>query len=81
MQLLDEFYKSGYFSLKARYDPMVSHGAITKTSIVADGITKEVVNCQPSQAPDSLHQLEIMIDEVVRSKRWVTRVGHPVLHP
>lgn len=80
-KLVDEFFKSGYFSLKDRYDPIVNDGAITKTSIVADGKTKQVVNCHPSQAPESLYQLERMIDEVVQSKRWVRRAGQPVLEP
>ena len=80
-KLIEEFYESGYFSLKDRYDPIVNDGAITKTSIVADGKTKQVVNCHPSQAPESLYQLEVRIDEVAQSKRWVRRAGQPVLDP
>jgi hypothetical protein len=80
-KLVDEFFKSGYFSLKDRYDAIVNDGAITKTSIVADGKTKQVVNCHPSQAPESLYQLEKMIDEVAQSKRWVRQSGQPVLEP
>jgi hypothetical protein len=80
-KLVDEFFKSGYFSLKDRYDPIVNDGVITKTSIVVDGKTKQVVNCHPSQAPENLYQLERMIDEVAQSNRWVRRAGQPVLEP
>ena len=81
-QLLDEFYRIGYFSLKDRYDAVASDGAITKPSILADGRKKEIVNCLPSQAPEDLYQLEKMIDEISQSKRWVrNRSDQPVLDP
>lgn len=81
-QLLDEFYRIGYFSLKDRYDAVASDGAITKTSILADGRKKEIVNCLPSPAPEDLYQLEKMIDEISQSKRWVrNRSDQPVLDP
>src|SRR4051794_9802345 len=41
-KLVNEFFKSGYFSLKDRYDPIVNDGAITKTSILIDGKRKQV---------------------------------------
>lgn len=79
-QLLDQFYKANYFSLKDRYDAIATDGAITKTSIFADGKTKEVVNCYPSQAPEELYQLEKMIDEISQSRRWVRdQAGQSVL--
>lgn len=79
-QLLDQFYKANYFSLKERYDALASDGAITKTSILADGKTKEVVNYYPSQAPEELYQLEKMIDKTSQSERWVRdRSSQPVL--
>jgi hypothetical protein len=40
-----------YFSLKDRYDAIASDGARTRTSILADGKTKEVINYHPSRAP------------------------------
>jgi len=70
-RLVDEFYRIDFFSLKDRYDPIASDGAITKTSIRIDGKTKKVVNYHPSQAPEDLYNLEKMIDEVTRSERWV----------
>jgi hypothetical protein len=81
-QIFDEFYRIGYFSLKDRYDPIVSDGAITITSIHADGKKKQVVNCHPSQAPEDLYQLEKMIDEITQSKRWIRhRSVQPALKP
>jgi hypothetical protein len=80
--LVDEFYRIGFFSLKDRYDPIISDCAITKISILANGKKKEVVNCHPSQAPEDLYQLEKMIDEVVRSERWVRhKSSQPALKP
>jgi uncharacterized protein DUF6438 len=81
-RLLDEFYRMSYFSLKDRYDPIASDGAVTKTSILAGSKTKEVVNCHPSQAPEELHQLEEMIDTISQSELWIKdRSGHYVLKP
>jgi uncharacterized protein DUF6438 len=81
-RLLDEFYRMNYFSLKDRYDPIASDGAVTKTSILAGGKTKEVVNCRPSQAPEELYQLEEMIDAISQSELWIRdRSGNPVLKP
>lgn len=80
-QLLEEFYRIDYFSLKNRFDAIASDGAIT-TSIRADGRVKEVVNCHPSRAPEDLYQLEKMIDEIARSKHWVMhQSGKPELKP
>lgn len=50
-ELLNEFHRIDYFSLRDRYDAVVSEGAMTKTSIQVGGKTKAVVNCHPSQAP------------------------------
>jgi hypothetical protein len=71
-----------YFSVKDRYDPIVSNGAATKTSFLAGGKTKEVVNCHPSQAPVELHQLEEMIDTISQSELWIRdRSGNAELKP
>lgn len=81
-QILDEFYRISYFSLKDRHDAVAIDGAITKTSIVSDSRKKEVVNCHPSQALEDLYQLEKIIDESSQSKRWVrNRSGQRVLSP
>lgn len=78
-RILDEFDRIGFFSLKDRYDPIASGGAITKTSIRLNGMKKEVANCYPSQAPEDLYQLEKMIDEITRSGRWILYYGQPAL--
>jgi len=79
-QLTGEFYRIDYFSLKNRYDAIASDGAMTKTSILAGGRKKEIVNCHPSRAPEDLYQLEKMIDEISQSKHRVrNRSGQPVL--
>jgi hypothetical protein len=81
-QLIGEFDRIGFFSLKDRYDPIASGGAITKTSILLNGKKKEVANCHPSNAPEDLYQLEKMIDEITRSNRWVRHQhGQPALRP
>jgi hypothetical protein len=81
-RLFDEFYRTDFYLLKDRYDPVASDGAITKTSIRADGRKKEVVNCHPSQAPEELYQLEQMIDEIAWSVRWIRdKSGKPALKP
>jgi hypothetical protein len=79
-ELIKEFYRIGYFSLKDQYDAVVNDGAVTKTSIIADGKSKQVINCHPSQAPQDLYNLEKKIDEIGRSEKWVrNRNGQPVL--
>jgi hypothetical protein len=57
-QLLEEFYRIDYFSLKDRFAPIANDGAITKTSIRAEGRVKEVINCHPSRAAEDLYQLK-----------------------
>lgn len=81
-ELLEEFYRIGYFSLRDRYDAVANDGSITKTSIRANRKAKKVVNCHPSQAPERLYNLERMIDEISHSKRWVkNQAGQAVLEP
>lgn len=42
----------------------------------------EVVNCFPSQAPESLYELEDMIKDLTGSKQFILgRSGQPVLKP
>jgi hypothetical protein len=79
--LVGEFDRIGFFSLKDRYDAVASDGAVTKTSIKAGGVSKHVVNCHPSRAPEGLYNLEKAIDEISNSNRWVKRAGQPVFEP
>ena len=63
-------------------DPIASDGAVTKTSILADGKTKEVSNCHPAQTPEQLYQLVKMMYEISKSELWIKdRSGQPVLKP
>lgn len=79
-KLIEEFYRIHYFSLKERYDAIANDGAITRTFIRADGKSKQVINCYPSQAPEDLYNLEKKIDEAVRSEKWIRDGnGQPVL--
>ncbi len=80
-QLYDEFCRINFFTLKDKYEALIKDGSITKISLRADGLFKEVINCHPSQAPAGLYSLEKMIDETTGSKRWITRFGQPVLEP
>jgi hypothetical protein len=80
-KLLEEFNRVGFFLLQDRYNSIVNDGSTTKTSIQAGPARKVVVNCHPSRAPESLYNLEKMIDEVCKSDRWVKRAGKPILEP
>ena len=78
--LFEEFCEVDYFSFKDQYNAITRDGAITKTSIIADGRTKAVVNCHPSEAPESLYLLEKKIDEISKSRLWVKNPsGEPVV--
>ncbi len=80
--LLEEIYKADFFSLKEKYDPIVKGGFVIKLSIHMNGKIKEVINCFPSQAPESLYELEDMIKDLTGSKQFILgRSGQPVLKP
>ena len=51
---------------------LTSDGAITKSSILADGKTKAVVNCNPfASAGGTLSIGKKMVNEISHSKHWV----------
>ena len=68
-QLVDEFYRIDYFSLKDEYTAGITDLPTTITSITIDGKTKKVVNYYG--APKKLDELENKIDEITNSKNWV----------
>ena len=70
-ELVRAFYAIGYFSLQDEYSAPVTDLPTTSTSISIDGRYKQVVNY--SGAPEQLIELENMIDDVAKSKRWVGR--------
>ncbi len=76
-ELIDEFYRIGYFSLKESYTEkcdirgcmQVTDLPTTITSITIDGKTKRVKNY--FGAPEKLDELENKIDDMAHSKMWV----------
>ena len=65
-ELVNEFYRIGYFSLQDKYDAPVTDLPTTTTSITIDGKTKKVVNYYG--APKNLGELENKIDEITNTK-------------
>ena len=72
-QLLSEFERAGYFSLKDSYEErMATDMPSAFTSLTIDGKTKAVRHYHGDfGAPEELTELEDRIDEVVDSDRWV----------
>jgi len=76
-ELVDEFYKSGYFSLKESYTKKcdirgcmhVTDLPTTITSITIDEKTKRVENY--FGAPEKLDELQNKIDDITNSKMWI----------
>lgn len=68
-ELVNEFYKINYFSLKDKYEGNITDLPTTFTSITIDGKSKQVENYYG--APDSLNKLEDLIDEITNSAQWV----------
>lgn len=70
MELLVEFERADYFSLKDRYEAPVTDLPATATSITMEGETKSVYNYHG--APEKLHELEDRIDEITGVKELVS---------
>ncbi|OYT53193.1 MAG: hypothetical protein B6U72_06505 [Candidatus Altiarchaeales archaeon ex4484_2] len=68
-ELVDEFYRINYFSLKDKYDRPITDIPHTITSIKINGKYKSVYN--RAGGPRELNELENKIDEVTNSKQWV----------
>jgi hypothetical protein len=68
-ELVDEFYRIDFFSLKSSYDADILDLPTTITSITIDGRTMRVEDRY--DAPQALTDLEKRIDEVANSKKWV----------
>ena len=73
-ELVDEFYRIDYFSLKDRYEEPVTDLPSTTTSITINGKTKSVYNYLG--APRKLVELENKIDEITNSNKWIN--PHPL---
>ncbi len=68
-QLVDEFYRAGFFSLASRYEQQVTDLPSQTTSITIDGKTKTVYRY--GFEPQRLAELEDKIDEVAGTQKWV----------
>jgi len=80
-ELIDEFYRIGYFSLRDEYrykwsflgfGVRITDAPTTITSITVDGRVKQVV--EYDGAPQKLIELEDKIDETADTQRWI---GNP----
>jgi hypothetical protein len=71
--LLDEFRRADYFSLKDRYETSVTDIATYTTSIAFDGHKKQVVDYMGlrSGMPEAVVMVERSIDEAANSDQWV----------
>ncbi|AIC14189.1 DUF6438 domain-containing protein [Nitrososphaera viennensis] len=72
-ELVDEFYRVGFFSMKDRYEAQVTDLPSQTTSITAGDATKSVYRYGPE--PQRLVMLEDKIDEVAKTAQWVKGEG------
>ncbi len=72
-ELVQEFYKIGYFSLQDRYEDPSTDLPSTTTSIAVAGMKKSVYRY--GSGPENLVQLENKIDELARTERWIKGAG------
>lgn len=71
-ELVKEFYKSDYFSLKDSYDKIIITDQPTvNTSININGIYKNIFDNHGAIAPEELRSLENKIDEIANTTKWV----------
>jgi len=68
-ELVDEFYRAGFFSLRERYEEQVTDLPSQTTSITIDGKTKTVYRY--GFEPLRLAELEDRIDEIAGTEKWV----------
>lgn len=73
IELVDEFYKADFFSLKDSYERYeITDNPSTITSITLNGVVKTVRHYHgDTNAPKKLIKLEDRIDEIVNSDVWV----------
>jgi hypothetical protein len=68
-ELVEEFQKINYFSLKDRYDAAIADAGITTTSFSLDGKQKSVTNRW--DAPKELYELENKIEEIAGLHKYI----------
>lgn len=68
-ELVNQFYKNGFFSLRDRYEAQVTDLPSTTTSITIGGSEKSVYRY--GFQPENLIALEDRIDEIAGTAKWV----------
>ncbi|HEY8140940.1 MAG TPA: DUF6438 domain-containing protein [Nitrososphaera sp.] len=72
-ELVQEFYRIGYFSLEDRYEDPSTDLPSTTTSIAVEGMKKSVYRY--GFGPENLIQLENKIDELAGTEKWIKGAG------
>lgn len=75
-ELVDEFYRINYFSLKNNtftHEKCFLDAGSVITSITINGKTKTINDYHGCPSPKKLRELEVKIDEIANSKRWIGR--------
>lgn len=67
--LVDEFYSTGFFSLRDRYEQQITDLPSQTTSITIDGKSKTVYRY--GFEPQQLAELEDKIDEIAGTEKWI----------
>jgi hypothetical protein len=67
--LVDEFYSTGFFNMRDRYEQSVTDLPSQTTTITIDGNTKSVYRY--GSEPERLAMLEDRIDEIAQTEKWV----------
>jgi hypothetical protein len=67
--LVDEFYRTGFFNMRDRYEQSVTDLPSQTTTITIDGNTKSVYRY--GSEPERLAMLEDKIDEIAQTEKWV----------
>jgi len=78
-QLIDEFEKAGYFSMKDSYESYeITDLPYAITSLTLNGKAKRIKHYYgDSSAPKALSDLESKIDNAVNSEQWIKGVDAP----
>jgi hypothetical protein len=67
-ELVNEFQRINYFSLKDHYETNIEDGASTTSSILLEGRLKKIVN---EAGPKELYELENKIEEIAGLKKFI----------
>lgn len=72
-KLVAAFQRADYFSLKDRYEYLVTDNPTYRTSIEFDGLKKSVLDYVGLEAgmPEVVRELEDSIDEIIGTEKWI----------